>query len=96
MQNGMMPCTVNEAKAEAAHNCRSDIFRLHAEIFTHLASRKTSTRTASSTNVKVPVVIRNDKDWLSSSALKKRATPTMPAMIRGMDSCSDVCRLHCT
>lgn len=92
----MMPCTVSKAKAEAAHDCRSDIFKLHAGVTTHLASRKTRTRTANSTNVKVPVVIRNDRDWLSNSALKKRATPTMPAMIRGMDSCSDACRLHCT
>lgn len=59
---------------------------------THLARTKTSSKTASSMKVRLPVVMRNDRDWLSNPALKKRATPRMPAMMRGTDSRSDVSR----
>lgn len=48
----------------------------------YLASAKTSTSTASSMNMRLPVLMRNDRDWLSCSALKKRARPTIPARIK--------------
>ena len=48
----------------------------------YLARKKTKTSAASNVNMRLPVLTRNDKDWLSCSALKNRASPTMPARIR--------------